>query len=152
MTKSESGGLKFNEMPCDYKKYHPDWKTVIRPAVIERAKNKCEGCGVSNYDSGYRLPILGGTFFMAKSFLNYKEAKGFADKHNENAFGFTPKYIVIVLTVSHTDHNIKNNSMDNLKLLCQKCHNKHDKDYRKHNRKFKGILPIFNNDEINNNI
>lgn len=74
--------------------------------------------------------------------ITYKEARELADMHNENAFGFRPKTIVIVLTVSHTDHDVKNNDMGNLKLLCQKHHNQHDVHYRKHNRKFKGTLPL----------
>lgn len=36
-------------MPIDYKKYPPNWKTEIRPAILERANNCCEFCGVSNY-------------------------------------------------------------------------------------------------------
>jgi 5-methylcytosine-specific restriction endonuclease McrA len=36
-------------MPCDYKNYAPDWKTVIVPAVLARAHYRCERCGVSNH-------------------------------------------------------------------------------------------------------
>lgn len=32
----------------------------------------------------------------------------------------------VVLTVSHTDHNIQNNDLDNLRALCQRCHLRHD--------------------------
>lgn len=35
-------------MPIDYKKYPPNWKTEIRPAVLARANNCCEFCGVEN--------------------------------------------------------------------------------------------------------
>ena len=34
--------------PIDYKNYHPEWHTVIRPAILARAQNKCEWCGVPN--------------------------------------------------------------------------------------------------------
>ena len=37
-------------MPIDYKKYPANWKTEIRPAILERANNCCEFCGVQNYD------------------------------------------------------------------------------------------------------
>ena len=33
----------------DYKKYPPNWKTEIRPAILLRANNSCEFCGVHNY-------------------------------------------------------------------------------------------------------
>jgi 5-methylcytosine-specific restriction endonuclease McrA len=36
-------------MPIDYKRYPPNWKTEIRPAILERANNRCEFCGVGNY-------------------------------------------------------------------------------------------------------
>ena len=36
-------------MPCDYSKYPINWKSEIRPAILERAKNRCEKCGVQNY-------------------------------------------------------------------------------------------------------
>jgi len=36
-------------MPINYKDYHPDWKTRIRPDILKRAENKCEFCGIENY-------------------------------------------------------------------------------------------------------
>lgn len=41
-------------MPINYKDYHPDWKTVIRPAILERAKGRCEFCGIENYTINHR--------------------------------------------------------------------------------------------------
>ena len=35
-------------MPCDYKKYHPQWK-FIRVGILHRAENKCELCNAPNY-------------------------------------------------------------------------------------------------------
>jgi 5-methylcytosine-specific restriction endonuclease McrA len=39
----------------------------------------------------------------------------------------------IVLTIAHLDHDIRNNSMENLKALCQKCHLNYDKHYHRKN-------------------
>ena len=41
-------------MPFDYKKYPANWRTELRPAVLERSKNAdgkpcCEKCRVPNY-------------------------------------------------------------------------------------------------------
>jgi len=47
-------------MPVNYEKYPPNWKTEIRPRILERAKHKCENCGVSNYirkDNGKRVVL-----------------------------------------------------------------------------------------------
>lgn len=35
-------------MPCDYRKYPSDWKS-IRAFILERAGNRCEACGVENH-------------------------------------------------------------------------------------------------------
>lgn len=36
-------------MPIDYSKYPSNWLSEIRPAILKRADNKCELCGISNY-------------------------------------------------------------------------------------------------------
>lgn len=33
---------------------------------------------------------------------------------------------VVVLTVAHLDQDPANNSLENLRALCQRCHNRHD--------------------------
>jgi len=48
---------------------------------------------------------------------------------------FNRKHIYIFLTVAHLDHNPENCDFDNLKAMCQKCHNKHDRKDRKNNRR-----------------
>jgi 5-methylcytosine-specific restriction endonuclease McrA len=35
-------------MPIDYNNYPHNWLTEIRPAILKRANNKCEFCGVPN--------------------------------------------------------------------------------------------------------
>lgn len=35
-------------MPCDYRRYPPDWKQR-RARILKRAGNKCEDCGVKNH-------------------------------------------------------------------------------------------------------
>lgn len=36
-------------MPIDYKLYAENWLSEIRPAILQRAGNRCEFCGVPNY-------------------------------------------------------------------------------------------------------
>jgi len=143
-------------MPIDYSKYAKNWKQISRFIRFYRAQNRCEVCGVDNYAVGYREngifnPIAGNIYAdMAgegKSYpslqpLTYSEAKEIADFENEwDTEG--RKYIVIVLTVAHLDHDIENNSFFNLKAMCQKCHNDYDKSYRRNNRnKRKGQMEL----------
>jgi len=111
-------------MPIDYKNYDPAWKTEIRPAILKRARNCCENCGVKNYSV-----IKNAMFRMTYEFEAYKDARAFADKLNNGEK--INRAIVVVLTISHTNHDINDNREENLKALCQRCHNRHDIDYRK---------------------
>jgi hypothetical protein len=46
---------------------------------------------------------------------------------------------IVILTVAHLDHNIKNNSFFNLKAMCQKCHLTYDAKHHARNRKLNKI-------------
>jgi uncharacterized Zn finger protein (UPF0148 family) len=135
--------LKIFKMPIDYKKYPKNWLTEIRRDILIRAQNKCECCGVPNYAVGSRdgnvfEPVCGTIHLdmAGNGELSFKEAKEVSEHFT--AF-FNQKHIVVVLTISHTDHNIQNNNYNNLKALCQKCHNSHDAKYRAQNRKKGGL-------------
>jgi len=92
---------------------------------LKRADNKCEFCGVDNY----------------KVFITENNERIYLDKVPRlNGFYYCPDNIgrtigkcreyhlkQIILTVAHLDHDINNNSYDNLKALCQKCHLNYDK-------------------------
>jgi len=41
----------------------------------------------------------------------------------------------VVLTIAHLDHNPTNNDYNNLKALCQKCHNSYDSKHRAETRR-----------------
>ncbi len=113
-------------MPCDYSKYPANWKTEIRPAILARAKNCCELCGVENHAIGYRNEQ--GTFYeIEQSFAGDMIAQDAKDE------GY--KIIKIVLTIMHLDHDTTNNDYSNLKAGCQKCHNSYDRQYRNANSK-----------------
>lgn len=48
-------------MPINYRRYPPDWKTRMRPAILQRAGHCCEFCGIANYayqpDTGSRVVL-----------------------------------------------------------------------------------------------
>ena len=140
-------------MPCDYTKYPNNWKTEIVPAIKKQAGNRCEWCMVDNYAVGYREKD--GSFFrncgngpcdasgfgkhwpnMAIS-LTYSEAREFVEHYNICGTGKRKtdddghRWIVIVLTVAHIDDpDPMNCDPENLRLLCQRCHNRHDAKMR----------------------
>ena len=131
-------------MPIDYKKYPANWKSEIRPAILKRAENKCEFCGVKNYSIGLRNKE--GIFYTVDFITEELESTGldmFEDEllHCVLIDG-SVNPIKIVLTIAHLDHDIKNNDYSNLRALCQRCHNRHDVGFRKQNRD-KNKLKLF---------
>ena len=88
--------------PENKARYPKNWKTEIRPMILELAKNRCEFCGVENHT--YRL--------------NPK----------------TGKMAYIVLTIAHMNEVIEDCRPENLRALCQRCHNRYDVEHRKKTR------------------
>jgi hypothetical protein len=140
-------------MPIDYKKYPANWKSEIVPQVKERWNHKCAFCGLNNYSVGFRA----GTIFITTCGNGYLDKAGMGmlsfNKARQTAIYLTEnenrKYIVIVLTVAHLDHDINNNDLLNLKPLCQKCHLNYDKLHHMKNsritrNKKKGLQDVFN--------
>ncbi len=135
-------------MPCDYKKYPLNWKTEIRPEILQRANNCCEECGIKNYAIGYRA--LNGDFYEWSYIEDALELHGhdlFDDvlKHHINKDGKVTKAVKIILTIAHLDHDTNNNDYSNLKALCQLHHLRHDVHHHKKTRfNKKGLQDMFN--------
>ena len=137
-------------MPIDYSKYPKNWKTEIRPRIMERAGRVldengeitenacCEWCGVKNYEHGAR--DLKGEWHKEIEIENMKSDVGFTH------FGCEfPKIIKIVLTIAHLDHDETNHDVkdDRLAALCQKCHLNYDQEEKKRRKavkKYQGSL------------
>lgn len=109
-------------MPCDYKNYPKNWKSEIRPAILERDGNCCKFCGVENN----RLIRRTGE---GKSAWEYWPEGMESETWTLDGF----KSVKIVLTIMHLDHNTENNDYSNLAAGCQKCHLNYDKDHHKEN-------------------
>lgn len=130
--------------PENKKLYSPNWKE-ISGRVRTRAGNKCEKCGVANYAVGFRdsdvsFSGVGGGIEMDLAAqglqypslqpMTYKLARSIADGINEISIDSDdPKYIVIVLTVAHLNHDPTDNRMENLACYCQRCHLRHDQQH-----------------------
>jgi len=132
-------------MPIDYSLYPKDWKTRIRPDILKRADNKCEKCGVANYAVGYW--DCNDKFWTGGECLDKLEDSGYDVFSEGNELGHISgdqKPIKIVLTISHTDHDINNNDYGNLKALCQRHHLEHDRGLHQETRnKKKGLQKLF---------
>ena len=112
-------------MPINYKEYPKNWKTEIRPSILDRANNCCEFCGVKNHAVIHRF------------------GKGIND------FEYWPEGMMsevwslekkkstkIILTIAHLDNDKLNHNvnLDRLKALCQKCHLQYDIKHHVSNR------------------
>jgi len=112
-------------MPIDYSKYPPNWKTEIRPRILNRANNCCEECSLEN----------------GVTALSYKE-NGITQWVNiafEDLIEHPYKEVKVVLTIAHLDHDETNHNVtdERLKAMCQLCHLRYDakeKVIRKQNR------------------
>lgn len=115
--------------------YPPEWRT-IRTAAVDRAKRRCQRCGVPNYAVGWRdadgrFRRAGGNRIWDDAgfgALPYAEARELADYANDVDDGGPngERVIVIVLTVAHLNHDPTDCRADNLEALCQRCHLRHD--------------------------
>lgn len=130
-------------MPCDYKRdYHPEWKTKIRPDILERDGNCCKFCGVINYSIIRR-------FGKGINDWEYWPEGMMSEAYTIDGFKSTK----IILTIAHLDHDKTNNDYDNLAALCQKCHlgidlKHHMANARETRTKKKGLQELFPNQQV----
>jgi len=126
------------------KRYPKNWKQISERIRFERAGNKCEVCGIANglvikrTKDGYRLPCQT-DWDMIHSRIKYSHSNM---TESLKYHGFTK----IVLTVAHLDHQPENCEDDNLKAMCQKCHNNYDRQHRNQTvrqSRLKNQLPMF---------
>lgn len=101
--------------PENRKRYPKDWPAISKRIRFERAEGRCEctgECGIehagdpSEYDFDGRCEALQGAAHPVTS-------------------------SIVVLTVAHLDQQIENCDDDNLKAMCQRCHNRLDGPHRR---------------------
>lgn len=115
--------------PENAHRYPPNWSREIRPAVLARARNRCEQCGVRNHELGGRTKD--GRWLrawpMGEKRLRLEWPKPGTwwwcgkGEHVEKL-----RIIRIVLTIAHLDHQPENCTPANLRAWCQRCHLLHD--------------------------
>lgn len=139
-------------MPIDYKQYHPEWKTRIRPDILERDKHCCKFCKAPNYSIVCR-GVWGGFEVYQNDdgeIFSAKTGESFGSSYVGDVFKNEKQRVTkIILTIAHLDHDKTNNDYNNLAALCQKCHlgidlKHHTANARETNRKKKGLQSLFN--------
>jgi 5-methylcytosine-specific restriction endonuclease McrA len=124
--------------PENKARYPRDWYQISL-RIRERARWKCEWCGVPDGELGGRRsdghwlkaqPLGNGGH--GPSGLEWPKEGEWAWCGNGETEGCANLRIVrIVLTVAHLDHTPENCADENLKSLCQRCHNKYDAPHRR---------------------
>jgi hypothetical protein len=113
-------------------RYPKNWPE-IRARILRRARNRCEECGVRDRDWGWRD---GEGRFHSVPRSPLRDAGLIRPPFDVATRKGTLHIIEIILTVSHTDHVPEHCTDDNLRALCQQCHNRHDRRHRDHTRRF----------------
>lgn len=111
-------------VPKKYRQYFRSirWK-AIRKSILNRAGDYCEVCGVANHLTIRRW--------------SRNKAVYIKDNTEFPKYMGTGRYlspIKVVLTIAHLDHNPDNEGWNNLRALCQLCHNRHDAKHRAKSR------------------
>lgn len=103
--------------PENRTRYPRNWKQ-IRAAILERAKHRCEQCGVPNY-----------------SYRNRSTGEVTTDEMQVETWALSDgqRSTRIVLTIAHLNHTPEDCRPDNLRAWCQRCHLAHDHELHQRN-------------------
>lgn len=104
----------------DYSQYHPDWRDIIRPAILQRDNYSCRVCGIRHKATVYKL--ASGAYMECDEFT-----AEWARNQGKRVFKLS-------LQIAHLDHNKENNEPANLMTLCPRHHAKFDADHRRFQR------------------
>lgn len=119
--------------PENIGRYPDDWPEISR-RVREDAGNRCEFCGVENGRWVRRGTSHGRPVWRYASDSAYEDSRdatgAFVPDTGEDQCDLRPA-VRVVLTVAHLDHRPENVGRENLKALCQRCHNAYDAPMRR---------------------
>lgn len=108
----------------------PEW-LAIRRNIQFRARNCCEECGVENHSIGGRDED--GNWYDAQDDDARPGEYAFCTDLTGQRGERDLRIIKIVCTVAHLDGKLDDHSDDNLRFLCQRCHNRLDAKSRRAN-------------------
>lgn len=115
-------------------RYPADWPQISR-RIRDRAGNRCEFCTVPNGAMIRRAVAEGVPVWRLAGDSAYENGRSAIDgaevpdsMEDECAYG---PPVRVILTVAHLDHQPENCADDNLRALCQRCHNTLDAPMRR---------------------
>ena len=120
---------------CIRNRYPLHWNLLSLDLRINRAKNRCEKCGLSHgaiYFKGKSSGIIELGFSELEQIQQYMDVNKVNERDAIRNLGLKK----ISLSVAHLDHDESNNELSNLLVMCQRCHFAHDKQDNLHRRKF----------------
>lgn len=115
--------------PENRKRYPANWKAISERIRTERAKNRCECTGDCGINHSVEDGITGPNAPITQAAKDISSGRCIA--RNGRPHPITKS--IVVLTVAHLDHTPENCGDDNLKAMCQRCHNRYDAPHRKKN-------------------
>jgi hypothetical protein len=112
--------------PENISRYPSDWKQISK-RVREDADQRCEWCRAPNGETICRARD-GNTYMLERGETFDAKTGEFVGLTRGSEYD--GRLVRVVLTVAHLDHQPENCSRDNLRALCQKCHNRYDAPMR----------------------
>ncbi len=123
--------------PENKERYPANWPEISK-AIRERAGDKCEQCGVAN---GAEIMRFTSEDYHGLPVFCLRDTGDVFSAMDGSRVGFEPplaledqiggKWVKVILTVAHRDHQPENCDPDNLRCWCQRCHNAYDAPMRR---------------------
>lgn len=107
-------------------RYPTNWTYISAYIRFERAKNKCEKCGISY---GTIIQRMKNGKYHELTFSELEKVQSFREQYhlNEKQVLKKLKLTKICLVVAHLDWDESNNDYSNLLAMCQRCNFIYDK-------------------------
>lgn len=116
--------------PENRDRYPPDWKE-ISARVRDDAGQRCEWCRAPNGETIARGKGDDAGTYMLEGGETYHDTTGKYLGLRRGSEYDAARFVRVILTVAHMDHQPENCERENLKALCQKCHNAYDAPMRR---------------------
>jgi hypothetical protein len=115
-----------------------DWPEISRRVRFDRAGGRCEGCGQAHMSLVGRLPDGRWTDASVRQVpMAWFTGSGRLTSPPANAELLLLRWVRVVLTTAHLDHDPTNNADENLRALCGRCHLAYDLGHHKVQRRLR---------------
>jgi hypothetical protein len=117
--------------------YPSDWPDISRRVRFDRAGGVCEGCCRPHGQTVRCLPD--GRWFDGNA-QTWRDNHGRPARWRDLVEAVHLRQTRVVLAAAHLNHDPRNNRMQNLKSLCQRCHLIHDRSHHMARRRIRYLL------------